>query len=119
MNLWLFKGKETEECAICKKKFSVKSLVTAHKKKRKDCAENERTDPYIVMPLCVFGCDYLYEKRLIYIDSGVVKAIDNLESYSSELGYIESVKGRNIDSRWLKGSDSYFPKPNKKKQSDA
>jgi hypothetical protein len=36
--------------------------------KRKDCTEHERTDPYIVMPLSVFGCDYLYEKRLIYIE---------------------------------------------------
>jgi hypothetical protein len=117
---WLFKGKETEQCAICKKEFSVGSLVTAHKKKRKDCAENERTDPYIVMPLCVFGCDFLYEKRVIYIDSGVVKVTDNLEeSYISELDYIKSIKDHDVDSMWLKGSVQYFLKPNKKKQSDA
>jgi hypothetical protein len=117
---WLFEGKETELCAICEKPFSVKSLVTAHKKKRKDCAENERTDPYVVMPLCVFGCDYLYEKRLIYIESGVVKAIKDLEkNYKSELSFINDIIGNNLGSRWLKGSESYFPKPNKKNTIDA
>ncbi|GEK50643.1 hypothetical protein [Vreelandella venusta] len=120
LSLWLFEGKEKEKCAICKKEFSVKSLVTAHKKKRKDCAENERTDPYIVMPLCVFGCDYLYENRVIYVDFGVVKLTDCLEEgYGCELSYIENIKGNRLDSKWLKGGDLYFPKPNKKKQSDA
>lgn len=120
LSQWLFEGKVKEHCAICKKEFSVNSLVTAHKKKRKDCAENERTDPHIVMPLCVFGCDYLYEKRMIYIESGVVMRSDYPEAeYGFELSYIDEIKGNNIDARWLEGSDQYFPKPNKKKQSDA
>lgn len=120
LSQWLFEGKEKEHCAICKKEFSVKSLVTAHKKKRKDCAENERTDPHIVMPLCVFGCDYLYEKRMIYIESGVVIRSDYPEvGYGFELSYINEIKGNNIDARWLEGGDQYFPKPNKKKQADA
>jgi len=120
LSLWLFEGKEKEQCAICKNDFSVKSLVTAHKKKRKDCAENERTDPNIVMPLCVFGCDYLYEKRLIYIDSGVVKPTCKIEEgYGCELGYIEMIKGNKLDPRWLEGDEMYFPNPNSKKQSDA
>ncbi|MFM5642113.1 hypothetical protein ACET6M_19245 [Aeromonas veronii] len=119
LSLWLFEGKEKEFCAICQKEFSVKSLVTAHKKKRKDCAENERTDPYIVMPLCVFGCDYLYENRLIYIDSGIVhKTNDSEHTYITELDYIKSISGNKLEERWLKGNELYFPKPNNKKQSD-
>ncbi len=113
LSLWLFEGKEKEFCSICQKEFSVKSLVTAHKKKRKDCAENERTDPYIVMPLCVFGCDYLYENRLVYIDSGIVRSTDDSEGiFVSELDYIKSISGNKLEARWLKGDELYFPKPN-------
>lgn len=114
LSLWLFEGKEKEVCAICQKEYSVKSLVTAHKKKRKDCAENERTDPYIVMPLCVFGCDYLYENRFVYIDSGIVSSTHDFEClYVSELDYIKIICGNKLESRWLKGDEFYFPKPNK------
>lgn len=117
LSLWLFEGKSKEYCAICQKEFSVKSLITAHKKKRKDCAENERTDPHIVMPLCVFGCDYLYENRLIYIDSGFVRTINDYEHVLiSELSYLESVSGNKIEDRWLEGDELYFPKPNEQKQ---
>ena len=49
---WLFAGKETKRCALCRKVFSVKALVAAHKKRRADCNEGERRDPHIAMPLC-------------------------------------------------------------------
>lgn len=120
LSLWLFDGKVKETCAICQKQFSVKSLITAHKKKRKDCAENERTDPHIVMPLCVFGCDYLYENRLIYIESGFVIISENSENILfTELDYIKSISGNKLEDRWLEGDELYFPKPNNKKQPDA
>lgn len=111
---WLFKGKDSERCAICNKTYSVKSLVTAHKKRRADCAENERTDPYIVMPLCSFGCDYLYEKGLIYIDNGIIQGsvVINGE-YFDEQSVIKPLIGKGVEQRWLKGSESYFKKPRK------
>ena len=115
---WLFKDREQEECAICKKTFSIKSLVTAHKKKRSDCAENERTDPYIVMPLCIFGCDYLYESRMLYIIEGKVVSAENLDNnYFFELSVIENLVGNVINPKWLKGSRGYFPEPNQVKAS--
>lgn len=107
---WLFKGRLTEECAICKKTYSIKSLRTAHKKKRADCAENERTDPHIVMPLCVFGCDYIYEERLVYILANSVTSRKPL-SLHAERDYIASVEGNILASQWTAGSDSYFPRP--------
>ena len=108
---WLFKDKESEECAICRKIYSIDSLITAHKKRRSDCAENERTDPNIVMPLCVFGCDYIYEKRLIHIEHNKVTTHGNSSLYS-EREYINTIVGKILDSRWTQGSESYFPRPN-------
>lgn len=71
------------------------------------------------MPLCLFGCDYIYETGQVYIDAGMVKKSDYLNcDYCSELDYINTLIGNKLESRWLKGSDYYFPKPEKKKQSD-
>ncbi|WP_121609143.1 hypothetical protein [Mesobacillus foraminis] len=105
---WLFKNKETETCAICGKLVSVKALVTAHKKKRSLCSEGERTDPHIVMPLCLYGCDYLYEHGFIKVVEGVVVKhhIENLQK--SEKDYVELLNGRQLDKRWLEGNPTYF-----------
>lgn len=80
---WLFEGKTQETCAICGKKYNVHALVAAHKKKRSECNTSERLDPNIVMPLCLFGCDYLYEKRLVTIDNGFIRA-GHLTEYEDE-----------------------------------
>ena len=113
---WLFKGKDFERCAICKKMYSTKSLVTAHKKRRADCAENERTDPHIVMPLCNFGCDYIYENELIYIENGVISISSTTEGkYLDEITAISPLIGKNIEARWLEGANGYFKNPNNKK----
>jgi len=106
---WLFKDKESEECAICQKNYAIGSLRTAHKKRRASCAENERTDPNIVMPLCVFGCDYIYEERLVYIEQGKVIAKASSELYS-ENEFIKNVEGKTLDYRWVQGGEAYFSK---------
>lgn len=110
---WLFKDKTHEDCAICGKEFSIKTLVTAHKKPRADCNDAERLDPYIVMPVCVMGCDYLYENMYIYIDGAEIKRGLSLSNASAESGFIEDLVGRVVDSKWLLGNRAYFRSPNK------
>lgn len=110
---WLFKGKTHENCAICGKDFNVQTLVTAHKKPRTDCNDAERLDPYIVMPVCVMGCDYLFENMYIYIDGAEIKRGLPLLNARAESGFIEDLVGRSIDSKWLLGNQSYFRSPNK------
>lgn len=105
---WLFKNKETEECAICGRTFSCRSLVTAHKKKRSSCTEEERTDPYIVMPVCVFGCDYLYENHYIEIHSGQISILNIENLQTAEKYYLKGLEHRVVDPRWLHGSENYF-----------
>ncbi len=111
---WLFENKETEECALCAQRFSVKALVAAHKKRRADeCNEGERRDPYIVMPLCKFGCDYLYEERHVYVEDGVVRRNPKvpLQVDGVERAHVDSLVGREMEERWLEGPSSYFYRP--------
>jgi hypothetical protein len=110
---WLFKGKKKENCAICGKSYSVNTLVAAHKKRRSECNDAERLDPYIVMPICLMGCDYLYEKRYVYIDQGVVRQGIEIEEGVTELEVVNNLTGNKIDHRWIKGNSSYFEAPNK------
>lgn len=106
---WLFKDKVTEECAICGRTFSCHSLVAAHKKKRANCTEEERKDPYIVMPACVFGCDHLYENGYFEVHSGHIHTRKTEYLTDAEREYVERWANRAVDSRWLRGS--YFSNP--------
>ncbi|WP_017221340.1 hypothetical protein [Moritella dasanensis] len=110
---WLFKDKTHEHCALCGGEFSVKTLVAAHKKLRSECNDIERLDPYIVMPLCLMGCDYLYENMYIYIDGEEVKRGIEFPDLKTESNYIDALIGRKIDSKWLLGNQSYFRSPSK------
>ncbi|EGR2026937.1 hypothetical protein [Vibrio cholerae] len=104
---WLFGGKETEKCACCKNEFSIQSLVTAHKKPRSMCSFNERVDPYIVMPMCKFGCDHLYEVGVIKVKNGVI--CSNRPTGSEfESQYVSSLLGKPLEQRWLEGNQHYF-----------
>ncbi|MEH7569540.1 hypothetical protein [Priestia megaterium] len=106
---WLFKNKETEECAICGRTFSCHSLVAAHKKKRANCTEEERTDPYIVMPACVFGCDYLYEYGYIQIRAGNIQTQNTETLQVTEREYVKVLENKAVDPRWLRGQWYFTP----------
>ncbi len=108
---WLFEDKERELCALCGREFAVEALVTAHKKRREHCNEGERRDPYIVMPLCLFGCDYLYEKRHVYVAGGVVKPGAPVKADSVEMARVEDLVETQLENRWLDGPSSYFHRP--------
>ena len=104
---WLFGGKETEKCASCKNEFSIQSLVTAHKKPRSMCSFNERVDPYIVMPMCKFGCDHLYESGVLKVQNGII--CSNRPTGSEfESQYVRSLLGNSLEQRWLEGNQRYF-----------
>lgn len=104
---WLFDGKSEERCAICQKYFAVSALITAHKKKRADCAESEKVDPNIVFPLCAFGCDHLFENGRVKIRKGVVESELNGEPKTQDEIAAVDCHGNKIEERWLRGRD-YF-----------
>lgn len=105
---WLFEDKDLENCALCNNRYTVPALRTAHKKRRAECNEAERLDPYIVMPVCVFGCDFLYENRHVVVKKGVVTNGLPLDNAEIENKYIQKLIGRKVDEEWLKGQVNYF-----------
>ena len=108
LSSWLFGSKESENCGICGQMFSVAALHAAHKKKRSLCSPSERRDLHIVMPMCVFGCDYLYENGVIRIKDGIVRSDRLPHIEGPERDRVSQLIGRKIDDRWLDGPKSYF-----------
>jgi hypothetical protein len=72
----LFGKKTIGTCGMCKNEFPVSLLVAAHIKKRSICSLEERKDRYVVMPMCKFGCDDLFEKGFIAVQEGKVISLN-------------------------------------------
>lgn len=105
---WIFNGKLAESCAICRKEYSIAALTTAHKKKRADCTDSEKTDPRIVFPLCLFGCDFLYESGMVRIINGKVVSSRKDTGKTTDILMANAVDGNAVEERWLEGKASYF-----------
>lgn len=105
---WLFGNNSESYCALCGGRFSVSALVTAHKKRRSLCSESERVDPYIVFPLCVFGCDYLYESGTLKVLGGKVVAGKIRQSDAQDVLRVQELCGKELHEEWLRGDLTYF-----------
>ena len=66
---------------------------------------------HIVMPLCQFGCDYLYERQHIYVEEGIVRRGVPLQSGGVEDAHAHELVGRRLEERWLEGQSTYFHRP--------
>ncbi len=108
LSQYLFEGRKMHRCAICGTEYGVGALLAAHKKKRSLCNERERLDPHIVMPLCVFGCDHLYERGLVSIVGSRVVARSSSATATGEKLHIDKIEGRKVAKEWLQGDPSYF-----------
>jgi hypothetical protein len=102
----LFADKPTTKCGICNLELPTSMVVAAHIKKRSLCNHEERLDPNVVMPMCRFGCDELYEKGYISVYEGKIFLL----CYYGKLNgsyiltrktekYLESIKDNEI-SNW-------------------
>lgn len=63
----LFGNLDQLTCALCGKKYPSSFLVAGHIKKRAVANSRERADRAIVMPVCLFGCDQLFEQGLVSV----------------------------------------------------
>lgn len=105
----LFKEKSISTCGICGREFPVELLVAAHIKPRSKCTLREKRDAAnIVFPLCLFGCDSLYERGIVSINSkGYVVVRATAELTKSVSHHLKNIKGRKCES-WTDTNARYF-----------
>ena len=101
-------GKNTiSSCACCGQEFPVSFLVTAHIKKRSLCELEERKDLNVVMPMCKFGCDEMFEQGLVSVYEGLFVDMENTRVTSTVQLHVNKVKGNKCD-YYNEKSKQYF-----------
>lgn len=104
----LFGQEATAACDICGRTFPRGLLVAAHIKPRSECSHEERLNHNVMMRACVFGCDALYERGYITVDSGGRIVPGAAAQTGPDLEHvISSLKGRQVASHNEKSS-SFF-----------
>lgn len=108
----LFNGEEEVECVCCQTKLSPKFFATAHIKKRSHCSNEEKLDVNVIMPLCYLGCDMLFEKGLLVVDSlGHFQRTDTMGKavpYEGRLGTLLAKYDKKFCSYWKEETAPYF-----------
>jgi hypothetical protein len=104
----LFEHRRKGVCAICNKEYGVEFLRTAHLKARSQCTQEERLDvKNIVLPMCAFGCDELYERGHIGVEQGKIVCVKPLATDDAARTYLAGIVG--LDCRmWTKEREPYF-----------
>lgn len=96
----------TANCGICGNNFPVKFLVAGHVKKRSACDDDEKRDVQnVAIPVCLFGCDVLFERRVIKVVDGVIKTIATGSRSVDE--YLRQIEG-NIAPGYTADRARYF-----------
>lgn len=94
---YLFQRNIFAKCACCHKTFPVSFLVTAHIKKRAYCTSEEKRDMRIVMPMCKFGCDELFEQGYIYVRQGIFQRLNKKITSANLIDILSQVDGNLCD----------------------
>lgn len=94
---YLFGENIIAKCACCGKSYPISLIATAHIKKRSFCSFEERTDPNVVLPMCKFGCDDLFEKGYLGVEEGRFVALGKKPESNDLNNFLESVVGNNCD----------------------
>ncbi|MCU7766491.1 helix-turn-helix domain-containing protein [Priestia megaterium] len=107
----LFGKRLYEKCACCGNLYPVSHLFAAHIKKRSLCSVEEKLDSQVVIPMCKFGCDTLYEDGFISVDStGHFIRLDKVAKKNSTPRVdtiLEELNGRKC-SYWNLNTAKYF-----------
>ena len=113
---FLFKNKKTEQCGICNNELPIDLLWCSHIKKRSECSYEERIDyKNIVMPMCKFGCDELYERGYIYAVDRIVKINPKMKTTKDLRGKLIQISGNKIESKYYNEKTINYFKYHEKK----
>lgn len=109
---FLFNGEKAVVCGCCQTKLSPDFIATAHIKKRSHCSNEEKLDVNVVMPLCYLGCDMLFEKGLLVVDSsGYFRRTDMMDNAVPYEGRVDALLGEydnKFCSYWKEETAPYF-----------
>lgn len=98
------------DCALCGSTLPRSLLVAAHIKKRARASLDERLDVHnIAMPLCIFGCDALFERGFVAVEPGGVIVRSSIRAPRALDARLVALDGGTC-SFWVKhpGSRNYF-----------
>jgi hypothetical protein len=94
----LLGGKDYGECFVCGEKLPVELLVTAHIKARAKCSDKERRDGNNIVPMCLMGCDALFERgRVVVVDNKIEARLNNVARSSRLYGFLAALRARKIE----------------------
>lgn len=83
-------------------------LVAAHIKPRAECTDAERRDfPNNALPMCLFGCDALFERGLVLVNKGKIEVRVDPGTNDRLRAWVNSVDGR-FSKAWKPGRIPYF-----------
>lgn len=104
----LFGQQTVGGCGICGDQFPVEFLVAAHIKKRAECSADEKRDfNNIVMPMCRFGCDELFERGYVAVLGGQVVTKPLPKTTDRVQDHLHRISGRRCEF-WGPDSKDYF-----------
>jgi hypothetical protein len=104
--LHLFGKSPMGECAACGLILPVELLVAAHIKPRCNCTREERLDPSNIIPMCLLGCDALFEQTYMTVDpDGYIRVREG--ATGALRSRLNSVDGRRI-ARYLPACGRYY-----------
>jgi hypothetical protein len=94
---YLLGGRDDGKCFLCGEELPVELLVTAHIKARAKCSEKERRDSANIVPMCILGCDALFERRHVAVVGGRLDArLDHVIRGSRLSAILRALRRRRI-----------------------
>lgn len=100
--------KATECCALCGRDLPVDLLVIGHIRKRNSCTPEIKKDLANVMPVCLLGCDRLFENGYVTVDeAGVIQQGLSWKLVPSIQAVIKPLIGTKC-SAWSQAAEKYF-----------
>tara|TARA_B110000027_G_C15934632_1_gene218470 strand:+ start:17 stop:610 length:594 start_codon:yes stop_codon:yes gene_type:complete len=109
----LFKSRTSSICSCCGKEYPISMLWCSHIKKRSKCNDNEKRDYNVVIPMCRFGCDELFEKGYISVNSdGKIIQLkksnnSNVLNYINNLNKLDCIGFNKLNSKYFEWHRSF------------
>ena len=101
------KKSKTGTCSICGLELPSNLLVAAHIKKRSKCSLDEKKDlANVATPMCVLGCDALFEKGYIGVKEGKVASIKSPQTNHAK-SHVSMLDGESCRD-WTEENKKYY-----------